>query len=79
MKGGEIMKFSVDKLNLELARKQLSIQEVCKKSGIPRSTLVQVRKGLRNPLPKTIGRIAHALEVDVTSLIEDAATSGETK
>ena len=69
------MKLSVEKLNIELARQQLSIQEFCAKSGIPRTTNVQVRRGDRNAKPKTIGRIANALGVDVTAIIESGAAT----
>lgn len=74
------MKLSIEKFNIELARKQLSIKEFCAKSGIPRTTIVQVRRGVRNAKPKTIGRIANALDVDVTAIIEtSAATLAEQK
>lgn len=71
------MKLSIEKFNIELARKQMSIQELCTKSGIPRTTIVQVRRGTRNAKPKTIGQIANALGVDVMAIIETSAATLE--
>lgn len=67
------MKLSVDKLDIEIARKKLSINELCEKSGLPRTTVGQARRGARNVKPQTIGRLAEALGVDVTEIIEGTA------
>lgn len=64
------MKLSTEKLNLAMARSCLSIGDLCERSGIPRPTLSQVRRGTRNPQPKTIGRIAKALNIDPSELLE---------
>lgn len=73
------MRLSNEKLNLELARQKLSINELCEKAGLPRTTFGQVRRGERNAKPKTIGLIADALGVDVTEIIETGAATPETK
>lgn len=64
------MKISKEKLDIIMARKQMSINEICEASGLPGETFKQARRGVRNPKPKTIGRIASALGVDVTEIIE---------
>lgn len=64
------MKLSKDKIDILMARKQLNIKDVCAKSGLPMETFKQCRRGVRNSKPITIGRIAAALDVDVTEIIE---------
>jgi len=64
------LKLSIEKFNIALARKQMSITEFCAVSGMPRTTIVQAKRGDRNVKPKTIGKIARALDVDVTEIIE---------
>ena len=53
-----------------MARKQVTIKEICEKSGMPMETFKQARIGKRNPKPATVGRIAAALGVDVTEIID---------
>ena len=69
------MKIDVKKINIELARRQLSITEFCSQSQIPSVTIEKILRGVRNPRPKTIGRIASALNVDVTEIIQDAVAA----
>ena len=64
------MNIDCTKLDLALARAGLDINELCTKSGIPIITFSQVRRGIRKPHPKTVGRIAAALGVDPAELIE---------
>lgn len=64
------MKISKEKLDIIMAQKQMYIKEICEASGLPKETFKQARSGARNPKPKTIGRIAAALGVDVTEIIE---------
>lgn len=70
------MRISRTKLDLILAKKQLSIKELCESANLPTETFKQARTGARNPTPKTIGRIAAALGVEVTEIID---MDGETK
>lgn len=64
------MRISKEKLDIIMARQQKTITEICVAAGLPRETFKQARNGARNPKPKTIGRIAAALGVDVTEIIE---------
>jgi len=45
--------------------------ELSKLSGINKVTLTRIRKERQEPKPKTVGKIAKALNVDVTELIEE--------
>jgi len=64
------MKLCPIKVDIHLAKQQLSINEVCERSGLSRETFKQCRRGVRNAKPITIGKIAAALGVDVTEIIE---------
>ena len=64
------MKVDKRKLDIAMARAQLNRGDLAKKAGVPIPTLCNVmqRKTCR---PATIGKIADALGVDVTEIIED--------
>lgn len=57
-----------DKLDLALAMRKMTLKELSKRSGISILTLhkVNVRRDLR---PKTVGKIADALNVKVPEII----------
>lgn len=61
------MKISREKLELAKARACMSSNDIIK-AGIPKGTLCNVCKG--EVSPKTAGRIAKVLKVDVTEIIE---------
>lgn len=63
------MRISKSKLDLALARKcwnQRALRENC---NISAQTLINVNAG-KSVLPSTVGKIAHALGVDVAEIIE---------
>lgn len=64
------MIINVDKFNLLLAYKCLSVIELVKFSGVSEVTISRIRKGSKNVRPQTVGKIAKALETNVESLIE---------
>lgn len=66
------MKISISKLMVSIGNSCMTYKEVCSKAGISEVTLRQIKSGLRNPKPSTIGKIAKALNVSVSDLIEDA-------
>jgi len=70
------MKLCREKLDIQMAKRQLDINEICEQSGISRETFKQCRRGVRNAKPKTIGRIAAALGVDVLEIIETTGSEG---
>jgi lambda repressor-like predicted transcriptional regulator len=62
------------KLELAMARKQMSYKQLTVESGLSRET-VCCNAGKRNLYPSTIGRIAAVLGVDVTEIIAEEEES----
>lgn len=63
------MQLSRVKINLVLARKQMTVTQLAEKCGISRNR-VNVILNSRTVSPMTAGKLAAALEVDVTEIIE---------
>jgi len=58
----------------------MTTKGLCKKAELSDASLYRIQKGSQKPHPATVGRIAAALEVDVTEIIEtNAATFSEGK
>ena len=65
------MKVNVERLKIAQAQKCLSNIELCRKAEIGALTLLEIKNGKRkSPTLKTVGKIAKALNVDVTELLE---------
>lgn len=64
------MKADRRKLELAMAVACMNTEDLKKASGMPRATINNVISG-RNVRPGTIGRVAKALAVCVTEIIED--------
>lgn len=64
------MKISRKKLEISMARACMNSEDLQKASEIPRPTLNNAVTG-RSVRPATVGKIAKALDVDVTELLED--------
>lgn len=65
------MKISIRKIMLIMARNCINDSEMLKKAGVPFGTWYQIKNGKCTPKPATIGKIAKALGVDVTEILED--------
>lgn len=63
------MKVNRKKLELAMARACMNTGDLVKKSAMPRPTVNNVIMG-RDVRPATIGKIARALDVDVTDILE---------
>lgn len=63
------MKANRKKLELAMARACMDTGDLVKNSAMPRNTVSNVIAG-RDVRPATIGRIARALDVDVTDILE---------
>lgn len=63
------MKIDKKKLNIVMARMCLSTSEIAEKAGMPKPTLSGAIAG-KPVKPWTAGKIAKALGVDVTDIIE---------
>ena len=64
------MKISKSKLNIALARKQWNQRDLRDNAIVSAQTILNLNKG-KSVLPATVGKIAAALGVDVTEIIED--------
>lgn len=58
------------KLELAMARAQMNTDDLCRKAAMPRPTVNNVITG-RSVRPGTFGKVAAALGVDVTEILED--------
>lgn len=65
------MKADKTKLQLAMARACMNISDVAKASGLPHPSAKNVLYG-RSVQPRTIGKVAKALGVDVTEILEEA-------
>lgn len=63
------MKADLKKLELAMAQACMSTSELAEASAIPKTTLNRVFCG-KNSKPATIGKVARALDVDVTAIIK---------
>ena len=66
------MRLDPMKLEIIMAKKCFSMKELKKCSGVGGPTIPLMLRGRRNCRPATIGRIAAALGVDVTELLQDS-------
>ena len=64
------MKLKVDNFTKALARRGLSIVELSELSGVPKSTIIngKSKRGNNRMLPRNIGKLAAALDVDITEI-----------
>lgn len=63
------MIIDTEKVNLLLANKCMSINELANTSGVDKVTISRIRNGSQKPRPKTLGKIARALGTNVENLI----------
>ena len=57
------MRIDRNKLDMVMANRCMTSNELQKKSGVPRGTYVNIVGGKRNVRPMTLGKIARALGV----------------
>jgi len=65
------MKLRIDKIRVEMAKRNMSQKILAEKANIQRSTLCRIMRNKSIGNTRTWSKIASALEVDVTALIED--------
>lgn len=70
MKGSENMKINKSKLLIALANACMNPYDLCKAVGMQYQNYRRIVNG-GNCKPATVGKIAKALNVDVTELLED--------
>lgn len=64
------MKINTQRLDVAIADACLTMNELSKQSRVNIVTLTKVRKGTQEPTPKTVGKIAKALNISVEEIIE---------
>lgn len=64
------MKIDSKKLDIAMAEACLTVNELSKQSGVNVVTLTRLRKGNQELMPKTVGKIARALDISVEELIQ---------
>lgn len=64
------MKINLQKLQIAMANQEFSSKELSKKCGVSQVTITRITKGVQVARPQTIGKIAKALNVPVTEIIE---------
>lgn len=65
------MKIDVKKLEILQARECINNKDLRDRAQLGYVTLTEIKQGKRNLLPITVGKIARALNCDVTELLED--------
>lgn len=64
------MKINKQKLQIAMANKCMSTDDLVRLSGVSRISISKYLSGMRNPRPKALGKIAKALDVPVEKLID---------
>ena len=59
------------KFEIALANKEMNTSDLAKATGYSLNTIREYANLKRNPTTKSLGKIAKALEVDVTEILED--------
>lgn len=63
------MKIDRNRLNLAVAKSCMTMKDLSEASGVNVTTISRINMGKQIPSPRTIGKIAKALNVDVEDLI----------
>ena len=58
------------KIDVAMANKGYSAKELSEKCGVSQITIARLKRGVQKARPETVGKIAKALNVDVTEIIE---------
>ncbi|NBJ16644.1 MAG: helix-turn-helix transcriptional regulator [Dehalobacter sp. 4CP] len=64
------MKLSIPKMQLAMANSCMSMGELAVKSGVTETSIRRIKNCQMQPRPKTIGKIAKALNIKVEDLID---------
>ena len=57
-----------DRLRMERARQRITVRQLAEKAGVNPGTISELERGVREPYPATLGKIADALGVPVEEL-----------
>jgi transcriptional regulator with XRE-family HTH domain len=70
------MKIDNRKLDLIMAAQCLTAEQLSTVTGVSQVSISRFRRGIQQPRPATIGRIAKALNVSVTDIIVTPTAMG---
>lgn len=65
------MNIDKNKLDLVMAKNCYSAEKLAAITGVSQVTIARLKRGVQNPRPQTIGKLAKALNVKVEELIEN--------
>jgi DNA-binding Xre family transcriptional regulator len=65
------VKVNREKLDLAMAKNCFSAEQLSTLTGVSTVTIARIKNGCQKGRPKTIGKLAKALNVKVEELIED--------
>ena len=65
------MRINTKRLKIAMATKCMNSRDLAQKAGLNFSTICSYMNGSKQPTPKSLGKVAKALGVDVTEIIED--------
>ena len=71
-----MIKLDGRKINIELARNEMSVSQLSAETGINRASITAIRKGGQCKT-QTAGKIARALGVDITEILADELPEAE--
>lgn len=75
-----ILKIDSRNLEIAMAKKCFSAEQLSKLTGISTITITRIKNGIQEARPATVGKLAIALDAQVEELIEsEAATSNQLK
>jgi transcriptional regulator with XRE-family HTH domain len=60
-----------NKLKILRERRALSLTDLSEKSGVSRITIHRIENGKQKPMPRTIRKLAEALQVKIEELIPE--------
>ena len=72
-----MLKLNNRKLQILMAKRILTVNELASKTGFSRIHIGRLISGKSAGKPASIGKIAAALDVDVTDIIENSTIKGE--
>lgn len=73
------MELKKRKLQILMAKNQLSVKELSEKSGLSANAISSFLSGRRKPSIKSLGMLANGLSVDVEEIIEDEKEKEQTQ
>ena len=69
------MKIDQQAFLIAIAEARLKDSELCERSGVASATLTRIKTREGEVTPATIGRLAHALNVSVASIVKGGAAT----